>query len=267
MKRWKCTVCGYIHEGNEPPEKCPLCHAPAEKFIEVIEEGAVKKSSSSENGVGRRWECSACGYIHKGEKPPEKCPLCGVPAKMFFEIDETGTKITAEKTQNTQSKPNSVKEKTTEVASSSSFLGFIRKQILHHHIHPISVHFPNGVLPVGLVFLLIGGGLQIAGFERAAFFNFVFVLLNMPVVMVAGYLEWQNRYNGALTLLFKVKIASSLVVIVCLTWLVGWRIINPEVMAADSPAKWTYITIAAIMVVATGIAGHLGGKLVFGARD
>ena len=32
-KRWKCIVCGYIHEGEDPPEKCPLCGAPKSKFI------------------------------------------------------------------------------------------------------------------------------------------------------------------------------------------------------------------------------------------
>jgi len=32
MKKFVCTVCGYVHEGNSPPEKCPQCGAPAEKF-------------------------------------------------------------------------------------------------------------------------------------------------------------------------------------------------------------------------------------------
>jgi len=33
-KRYVCTVCGYIHEGDAPPDKCPQCGAPAEKFQE-----------------------------------------------------------------------------------------------------------------------------------------------------------------------------------------------------------------------------------------
>jgi len=37
MKKFKCIVCGYIHTGDTPPEKCPLCGAPASKFIEVVE--------------------------------------------------------------------------------------------------------------------------------------------------------------------------------------------------------------------------------------
>ena len=38
MKKWRCTVCGEIVTGENPPEKCPLCKQPAEKFVEVVEE-------------------------------------------------------------------------------------------------------------------------------------------------------------------------------------------------------------------------------------
>ena len=36
-KKFICTVCGYVHEGNEAPEKCPLCGAPKSKFKEMDE--------------------------------------------------------------------------------------------------------------------------------------------------------------------------------------------------------------------------------------
>jgi rubrerythrin len=35
MKKWKCTICGYIHTGEEPPDVCPSCGAPKEKFVRV----------------------------------------------------------------------------------------------------------------------------------------------------------------------------------------------------------------------------------------
>ncbi len=35
MKKWVCGVCGYVHEGNNPPEKCPQCGASKEKFSEA----------------------------------------------------------------------------------------------------------------------------------------------------------------------------------------------------------------------------------------
>jgi len=34
MKKFVCTICGYVHEGDSAPEKCPICKAPASKFIE-----------------------------------------------------------------------------------------------------------------------------------------------------------------------------------------------------------------------------------------
>lgn len=32
---WKCSVCNYLHNGEEAPEKCPKCGVPKEKFAEV----------------------------------------------------------------------------------------------------------------------------------------------------------------------------------------------------------------------------------------
>ncbi|MBE6765332.1 MAG: NADH peroxidase [Clostridia bacterium] len=34
MKKYVCAICGYVHEGNEAPEFCPQCKAPASKFNE-----------------------------------------------------------------------------------------------------------------------------------------------------------------------------------------------------------------------------------------
>ncbi|WP_315114438.1 NADH peroxidase [Clostridium intestinale] len=34
MKKFVCTVCGYVHTGDEAPAKCPVCGVPAEKFME-----------------------------------------------------------------------------------------------------------------------------------------------------------------------------------------------------------------------------------------
>ena len=34
MKKFVCTVCGYVHEGDRAPEECPVCHVGADKFKE-----------------------------------------------------------------------------------------------------------------------------------------------------------------------------------------------------------------------------------------
>lgn len=48
MKKYVCLVCGYVHEGDEPPAKCPQCGAPASKF-KLQEEG---RSWAAEHVVG-----------------------------------------------------------------------------------------------------------------------------------------------------------------------------------------------------------------------
>ncbi|MBR6086335.1 MAG: NADH peroxidase [Prevotella sp.] len=42
-KKFICTVCGYVHEGDAAPEKCPQCGVPASKFKELEEQtGAIQ---------------------------------------------------------------------------------------------------------------------------------------------------------------------------------------------------------------------------------
>ena len=38
MTKWVCTICGHVHEGERPPEQCPVCRQPAEKFKKIEEE-------------------------------------------------------------------------------------------------------------------------------------------------------------------------------------------------------------------------------------
>ena len=41
-KLWKCSVCGFIHEGTDAPEHCPKCGVPKEKFVEMSSEDVDK---------------------------------------------------------------------------------------------------------------------------------------------------------------------------------------------------------------------------------
>lgn len=42
-KKFKCQVCGYVHEGDAAPAKCPVCQAPSSKFEEFVEDKPKKK--------------------------------------------------------------------------------------------------------------------------------------------------------------------------------------------------------------------------------
>ena len=52
MKKFRCTVCGYVYEGDAAPEKCPLCKAPASKFVEVVEVEGGALTFADEHVIG-----------------------------------------------------------------------------------------------------------------------------------------------------------------------------------------------------------------------
>lgn len=41
MKKWICSICGYVYEGENPPAACPQCKAPASKFTEADDDNAL----------------------------------------------------------------------------------------------------------------------------------------------------------------------------------------------------------------------------------
>ena len=52
-KKFICTVCGYVHDGDTAPEKCPQCGVPASKFKEVVASDAIEFVSEHEIGVAK----------------------------------------------------------------------------------------------------------------------------------------------------------------------------------------------------------------------
>ena len=48
MKKFVCPICGYVHEGDTPPEKCPICGVAGEKFLEQ----AAERVWADEHKVG-----------------------------------------------------------------------------------------------------------------------------------------------------------------------------------------------------------------------
>lgn len=49
MAKWVCPVCGYVHEGEQPPAECPTCHVSGERFTKV--EGEMTLAAEHEYGV------------------------------------------------------------------------------------------------------------------------------------------------------------------------------------------------------------------------
>jgi len=227
MKKWKCTVCGYIHTGDEPPDECPVCGADRSEFVEIT--GVVEASETVEAEV------------------------LGEETAVIESAENELTDTELARTEPVGAKSTTLFDKLTDL-------------MLQNHVHPIAVHTPNGIVPAAVVFLLLAYVLNVISFELAAFYNIIFVLLAMPVVLFSGMIEWQKHYKGARTSVFIIKIICGAVVLFSLSFLIVWRVFNPEVASPDSPVRWVYFLVHVICLGAVGLAGHLGGKLVFGRK-
>ena len=195
----------------------------------------------------KKWRCTVCGYIHTGPEPPEKCPVCGSDKSLFEEIIEQEPAVAP-----------------AEAAKApEGFFDYLFQQMLKHHLHPIAVHIPNGVLPVAVIFIILSLFTGSKALETAAFYNLVFVLLTLPFVLFSGLVEWRRRYKGAWTSQFRAKIMAASVVTACAVVVVAWWAVVPELLQSASPLKWIFLAINAVMLAAAATAGFLGGKFVF----
>lgn len=88
MKKWVCTVCGYVHEGDMPPASCPVCKAPAEKFKEQTE----SKGFASEHviGVGAKDKIDAEVYKGLVDNFNGECSEVGMYLAMSRAADREG---------------------------------------------------------------------------------------------------------------------------------------------------------------------------------
>ena len=59
MAKWKCSICGYEHEGDTPPENCPVCKQPASKFVKLEEE--AKKNPYAGTQTEKNLEAAFAG--------------------------------------------------------------------------------------------------------------------------------------------------------------------------------------------------------------
>ncbi|MFO7838266.1 MAG: rubredoxin, partial [Desulfosalsimonadaceae bacterium] len=96
-----------------------------------------------------------------------------------------------------------------------------------------------------------------------AFYSMVFVLVMLPLVLYSGFNEWKRKYRASLGPIFITKIIAAFVVTAAALILVFWHIIDPDAAAASSPLRFGYLFIHLVMLAAAGVAGFIGGKLVF----
>jgi rubredoxin/uncharacterized membrane protein len=272
MQKWQCTVCGYIHPGETPPDQCPVCGADKSLFVPYLEEEAglppdAARAQSSAAGAVTLWQCTVCGYIHTGSEPPDQCPVCGADKSLFVPLPEAAADSDSEtKPAEAEENPSAPKPGRTGLKppwEGNARLTALAKQLTQLHGHPIAVHIPNGVLPVAVLFGLLAMMFRSESLSLAAGYNMLFVALAMPIVIGTGLVDWINRYGGNMTAIFKNKMICAGLVTVLSLLLAIWWLTAPDLYQRGLFANWFFILLHLIDLGAAGLAGWYGGKLIF----
>lgn len=215
----------------------------------------------------KKWKCTVCGYIHTGDEPPERCPVCGAPKSKFIDVSEPEAPVPEPPPAAAQEPEPAATIEAAGPEPVSRFMDSRYRRIFDMmtrvHGHPITVHIPNGLLPVSILFIFLSALFSIKGMASAATYNLGVVAISMPLVLFSGWVDWQNRFNGAVTNIFTVKIACGIIVTVTAWFLFIWLLVNPEVITTSQPSRVAFFMINLIMLGAAGTAGWYGGKLVF----
>ena len=249
QRQWYCTVCRYIHTGDSPPDECPVCKKPWTAFA-PHEEGqehppparpknkvAAKAEPRPEPKKADRWRCVVCNYVHEGSEPPDVCPVCG-KGKDYFEPE-------------TES-PDHHHE---------GFSGLVERL----HLHPVSAHFPNGALPLALLFWIAYLVTGEASLERTTTYLTLIAMVVSPVTFFSGWSDARHRFGTTTTGIFPEKKLWSWVLMVVAALTVGFRFWAGW---AEAPAGVVEIgAFTCLLLVGNALTarlGMLGGKLVFG---
>lgn len=201
----------------------------------------------------KTWRCTVCGYLHKGENPPDICPVCGVDASKFELVAET---------------PSQAAEPTTWRATLTQKGMDLFNEIQASFVpHAVAAHFPNALLPTGFLFLLLTAVSSENSFEATSYHLLFVAFLAIPATIATGLVAWKKKFSGELAPIFRKKILLSVVLFVLAILSTGWRWYHPEVFTSGGVSAWVYFLLIAAILGCVTLLGHYGGQLVFGRQQ
>jgi len=176
--------------------------------------------------MAKQWQCTVCGYVHEGPEPPEHCPVCGADRSKFILLESSSPEPP-------------------------------QQPALSLHLHPILAHFPNGLMPVVWLFLVLAWWLGRPALDEAATWLVGIVTLVAPLSLATGIYDWKTRFGGEKAPIFirKIALAIALLVLGCLA--LGLR------LAGGEGLQLLYYLCLAAMLGCVSLLGFYGGKLVF----
>lgn len=140
--------------------------------------------------------------------------------------------------------------------------GLLASLVLKQHPHPVTVHFPQALLILAPLFLILYYFTGNLHFERTCYYLCVTGLITAVLAVLSGFLHWMFKYGRSTKNIYTFKIVVSILLLlfaavaVYVHSLKGTLPVDP----VDIPMLILYLFLALL----TAVTGRTGGKIVFG---
>lgn len=205
---------------------------PAMGEPEAIGLPAVAGPQSRGASMDIAWRCTVCSYTHKGEGPPDACPLCGADRIRF--VHKNGNPAV-----------------------------FFRDMFASLVLHAAAAHFPNGTVPTMLLFLVLTMATGNRSHEQTVFCLLLVALCMIPVSFVTGFRDWRTTYHGVRVPIFYKKIALAGTLFTLAGAAAVIRFTHPDVLSGRGFLTRLYEGCLFSMLPVVVLLGHYGGKLAY----
>lgn len=128
-------------------------------------------------------------------------------------------------------------------------------------LHAVAAHFSNGIVPVAILFFVLGLVLGDSGFDRSVLYLLCVVLAAAPVSLVSGIRDWRRNFHGRIAPIFVKKIILSIVLILLCGLAVLVRTSHPGGLQPQNPAFWLYGFSLFLTFPVVFLLGHYGARL------
>jgi len=179
-----------------------------------------------------KWKCTVCGFLHEGVQPPEFCPVCGADRAKFIPLEQEKTNL-------------------------------LHDMIETFVLHPVAAHFPNGLVPTAVLFLLLTLLSGNVFTDHAVLYLLGVVLAVIPVSLASGIRDWRTRLHGERALIFYKKIGLAGILFLLVLTAVWIRYDRPELLSEGGVGKWLYVGLVLTMLPVVTLLGHYGAKLAY----
>jgi predicted heme/steroid binding protein/uncharacterized membrane protein len=134
--------------------------------------------------------------------------------------------------------------------------------MLKQHPHPITVHFPQALLSLAPLFLILFYITGNGHFERTCYYLSVTGLLAALPAVLTGFFHWNFKYAASRKGIYMFKMTMSLLLFFCTAVVVSIHtargVLTPE------PIDILMVILYLLLIPLAVVTGHTGGKIVFG---